>query len=172
MIPKLIPLTQGLTALVDEADFEELSKHRWSAKQDRNTWYASRWVRTGKYRGTTITMHQQLMGVRGVDHRDGNGLNNQRSNLRLVTQQQNSQNSGKCSTKKSSKYKGVSWKSSHKKWAATISNPRKGTAPRSRKHLGYFVEEEAAALAYDNAALELFGEFARPNLGANHGNHS
>lgn len=164
MKPLSIALTKGLTALVDAADFEELSKHRWSAKKDHNTWYAARYVYVGKYKGTTITMHQQLLGAKGVDHRDGNGLNNQRANLRLASAQQNAHNSRKCARKTSSKYKGVWWRSSRRKWAATITIPNSNGVPARRKTLGHFLNEEKAALAYDQAAVALFGEFAKLNF--------
>ena len=88
-----------------------------------------------------------------VDHIDRNPFNNQKSNLRRVTFQQNVMNRGKYA-KASSRYKGVGWFKKYKKWRA-------GIALNDRYyHLGYFTDEKAAALAYNNKAKELFGEYA------------
>ena len=154
---KTIPLSQGKCALVDLGDYHRLAKHKWYAAKRRNTWYAVRNVhRNGKH--TLVYMHIYLTGRRGTDHRDGDGLNNQRYNLRSATNRQNTQNRrGVLGT--SSRYKGVHWYKSRCKWAAYI------TACGRHISLGYFEREEDAAQAYDAAALKYFGEFARPNLG-------
>lgn len=89
-----------------------------------------------------------------VDHWDGNGLNNCRKNLRVCTKQQNNMNTKKRSNR-SSKYKGVHFRAG--RWLAQIQVAGK------KKHLGTFEEEADAALAYNFAATELFGPFARLN---------
>ena len=105
--------------------------------------------------GGNLYMHSLITGFAEVDHWDGDGLNNRRSNLREVTHAQNMGNARKqygCS----SQYKGVYW--GGKKWQAQI-GVNHGT-----RYLGRFVNEEDAARAYDAAALEAWGEFARLNF--------
>jgi AP2 domain/HNH endonuclease len=152
-MPKQIPLSQGKFAIVDDADFEQLSQHKWNAQRNGHTFYA---FRTGK---RTIYLHRQLMGAlpgQQVDHRDTDGLNNQRDNLRLCSAGENRRNMRK--TRGSSKFKGVSWDKVKAKWTAIIYRDYK-------KHpLGRFDNEEDAARAYDAKAKELFGEFARLNF--------
>lgn len=152
--PYKIPLTRGLSAFVDEADFVELSRHKWSAKRGRGTWYAVR--RVGR---TQVRMHREIMGLkagdaRQVDHADGDGLNCRRENLRLCTVAQNQANRG--ATKGStSGFKGVFREAG--KWRAKI-----GFEGRSL-HVGMFGTKEEAAAAYNGAAARLHGEFNRLN---------
>lgn len=91
-----------------------------------------------------------------IDHIDKNKLNNRIENLRECTQRQNSLNQSG-SRRSTSKYKGVSWDKVNKKWLAQIMVHRRG------KKLGRFVDELDAARAYNNAALQYFGEFAQLN---------
>ena len=102
-------------------------------------------------------MHAEILGVPKADHEDGNGLNNQRGNLRPARGWRNNANSRKAAGK-SSKYKGVTWAKDPQKW--------KATAQREGKvfNLGYFKDEVDAAQAYNLMAYELFGEFARFNV--------
>ncbi len=92
-----------------------------------------------------------------TDHEDGNGLNNQKSNLRIVTNAQNHMNK-KGNRNTSSKYKGVCWNKESNKWTSSITLNQKQT------HLGYFTCEKKAAKAYDKKAKELFGEYSRLNF--------
>jgi len=155
---KQIPLTQGKVALVDDADFEELNQWKWYAVWDGWHWYAIRCEQNGG-RKQTIYMHRQIMGAardQQIDHRNRTGLDNQRGNLRFCTTGQNAMNRKKragCS----SRYKGVTWYKLYGKWMAYIKRRGKQTT------LGYFDEELDAALAYNEAATEYFGEFARLN---------
>lgn len=117
---KKIPLTRGMFAMVDDEDYEELSKYKWCVHNDKCTLYAKRAVSiNGKHK--TIVLHKAILGEipNGyvIDHIDGNGLNNQRSNLRIVTMRQNMQNLHKT---KSSIYPGVSWNKQTNKWRAII----------------------------------------------------
>jgi hypothetical protein len=149
-------------ALVDDADYEELMKYKWSARQEPGShlWYAirrERKPRSARERDTrkVIIMHRVIMNAPPfveVDHRDHNGLNNVRSNLRLCDRSQNMSNMS--IRKHSSIYKGVTWRKDRLKWAATIT--------KNRKHncLGHYVNEIDAARAYNVAAQKLFGEFA------------
>jgi hypothetical protein len=150
---KKIKLTRGRCALVDDQDFEYLNQWKWFYG---NHGYAQR--RLGK-RGRMLGMHRVIMGEpKGflVDHIDGDGLNNCRSNLRVATHAQNLCNRGKNSNNTSG-FKGVNWHKNAKKWAAAI------MVNRRSHHLGLFSDVQEAAKAYDIAALELHGEFARLN---------
>lgn len=161
---KQIPLSQGLFALVDDEDFEYLNQFKWSARKSKNTYYALRnsCGRNNKKR-FIIFMHRIVLGLNDLqikgDHVDGNGLNNQRYNLRPSTNAENARNA-KPNKNKSSKYKGVSLKKDHydKKWSARI------TFDRKQINIGYFKDEIEAAKAYDKKAKKLFGEFAYLNF--------
>jgi hypothetical protein len=157
---KEIPLTQGKVALVDDEDYEWLSQWKWLYVRSTNDLgYAARsqWLGNGKYK--TIFMHRAILGAQKghkVDHWDVNGLNNQRHNLRLATDSQNTCNQRKHRDGKSH-YKGVHWDKHAAKWRATI-------GWRGHwKHLGLFLNEEDAARAYNVGAREYHGEFARLN---------
>ena len=153
-----VVLTQGKYAIVDPADFYNLSQYKWRVKKEENTAYAQR----AEYkRRTTIMMHRQIMRAEKnffVDHINHNGLDNRKANLRFATCRQNAWNSRKITNCGTSKYKGVRWNKKSKKWQATICNNN------SRKiHLGFFNDEKAAARAYNKAAQKYRGEFALLN---------
>jgi hypothetical protein len=149
------PTFPSTFAKVDDSDYEALSAFKWSASKPHNVVYVVRGV-TVDGKQTTIRMHQQILGdAIAVDHIDGDGLNNQRANLRKCTDQQNGQNRRK--THGRSKFKGVSWHKGTRKWRATI------VADGRQRALGYFDCEGCAAIAYDRAAKRSFGEFACPN---------
>src|SRR5271157_1434079 len=102
-------------------------------------------------------MHRFVLDVYSpVDHRDGNGLNNQRRNLRKATKSQNGQNRDK-QANNTSGFKGVSWHSASNRWVAQI------TIDKKRTHLGLFVDKEKAACAYNKAAKLHYGSFAKLN---------
>ena len=153
-----IMLTRGLVAIVDEEDFAQLSKFKWYASKDRNTFYAVRRNPKGK-RPKAIRMHREILGYPPglVDHKNRNGLDNRRENLRRCTPAQNQQNRRKKITSKSS-LKGITWHAARKKWQAQIKVNKKNI------YLGLFKTEEQAAKAYDEAATRYFGEFARGNV--------
>lgn len=142
-------------ALVDDGDYEYLNQFRWSVGKSGKILYA---IRATRVDGKIIMqfMHGAIMNAKGVDHIDGNGLNNQRSNLRLCTQSENGMNM-RNRENTSSIYKGVYFSKSAQKWCAAIKINRKGIS------LGLFVSELDAAKAYNAKAIELFGEFARLN---------
>jgi hypothetical protein len=146
-----IPLGCGKYALVDAADYEWLNQWRWHSING----YAVRCER-----GKRIFMHRAIMRApkgKIVDHGDGNRCNNYRTNLRICTRQDNVHNAAKRAGS-SSRYKGVSFCRRPGKWHAQIKF--KGHSI----HLGYFGDEAEAARAYDRAAVERFGVFARPSF--------
>jgi len=157
---KVIPVSRNLLALLDDEDYELISKWKWSALPGKNTFYARRLVAvrgTGKRKN--ILMHRLVTNVgddKEVDHRDGNGLNNQKSNLRICNPSQNSQNCQRYKNNTSG-VKGVSFRKDRGVWVAEI------TCSGKKYYLGYFQNINDALLAYNNAAKQLHGEFAKPN---------
>jgi hypothetical protein len=155
---KIIKLTRDKEAIVDDEDYEYLNQWKWYCS---STGYANRAsARDKNYKQKKILMHRIIMKApksMQVDHIDSNRLNNSKSNLRLVTKQQNHMNRRKLNKKTSSKYKGVSYYSIAKKWVATIYYKNK------RYHLGYFNFEAEAVAAYNLAAVSIHGEYARLN---------
>ena len=155
-----IPLTQGKTALIDVEDYELVSQYKWHTKEDDDRLYALHTINLSNGRVTGISMHRLILNAKNgekVDHINGNGLNNRRCNLRIVTDSQNSMNRRKYKNS-TSKYKGVSWYKRYNKWLSCIESNKKNLT------LGYFLKEEDAARAYDKKAKELFGEYARLNF--------
>lgn len=157
---KMISLTKGLFAIVDNEDFEHLTRWKWRAQRARagsNKFYAVRGGPTVNGKRTVIWMHNEIMQSRArLDHIDRNGLNNQRANLRRATHQQNCLNMFSEAANRSG-FKGVSWKATHGQWCAQI------RANGKVRHIGLFDQKEAAAAAYDLAAKAHFGEFALTN---------
>lgn len=157
---KEIKLTQGKVALVDDEDFDYLNQFKWYAREYDHTFYACRAVPIGNSKQKVVRMHRVILGLTEaktlVDHKDHNGLNNQRNNLRTATPLDNAANRKGFG---SSKYLGVtlSARNAKKPW---VSRVHKGS---TSFHLGYFKNEVDAALAYNKKAQELFGEFANLN---------
>lgn len=161
---KEIPLTQSKVALIDDEDYKRLSEYKW--KYDNYNNYAERTVRIpGSLQFKHISMAQEVLQFYGlIDHKDHNGLNYQKLNLRKCTTSQNGQNRRKQKGKVSSKYKGVyAEKKRKKKWRANIIL-RDIFGQQYRKTLGHFSVEEEAAKAYDEAARFYFKEFAALNF--------
>jgi len=150
---RYIPLTRGLWAVVDAADFERLNKYRWYASPSGGgKMYARRNTKTG-----TVLMHREIMkppkGMH-VDHKDRNGLNNRPDNLRNCTPAQNEYN--KAPRGKKSRFKGVYPRG--EKWYAVFKHKGK------TYYLGTFDDEVEAAKARDRKAYELEGEYAYLNV--------
>jgi hypothetical protein len=152
---KKIPLTQGKFAIVDDEDFEFLNQWKWHAHKGGNTFYAERNIRKSDGKKTTIAMHQVLAKRLGFKHRadhiDGNGLNNQKSNLQDLTNKQK-QNAEKqrLSKNNTSGHKGVCWFKRDSKWLARIRHNGKGT------HLGLFDKLEDAIAARKDGERKYF----------------
>lgn len=161
---KRIQLTRGYVALVDDEDYERVAAYKWCVSVRKHTAYAAR---TGPMvRGNTeprIYMHRFILNApKGmqVDHVNGDGLDNRRANLRLVSQRQNSQNS-----RARTYINDVSVKSEHKGvWANKGRFTVFINGPYGRRYVGIYLDERAAALAYDQAARLLHGEYARLNF--------
>ena len=156
-----IPLTQGRFAVVDPADYESLSRHKWRLckTKGKNVLYAERTVRRSDGTYSRMLMHREVLRPpRGyvIDHVNGCGLDNRRANLRLATAAQNAWNAGGRGGR--SGYKGV-WLAKDKGlWRASI------VCCGRRRHLGYFRDKRDAAKAYDRAAREYHGQFAVLNF--------
>jgi hypothetical protein len=154
-----IPLTKGKVAIIDEADREVVAAFTWHTRQNRKVCYAESGARRSG--STRYMMHRLILGVCDredliVDHRDGNGLNNTRGNLRLATASQNAANSRIAGNP----YRGVTFRRDAiaRKWLARI------LVDGQRRSLGTYATAEEAATAYDAAAKQLFGEFATLNF--------
>lgn len=155
-----MPLSKGLFALIDECYLAEVQRYTWCAEAAKLTYYAFAKVRkSGRQR--TLRLHRliaDLLGIEGqVDHKDGNGLDCRARNLRRGAGSLNCANQRKRRRPASSQYKGVS-RRPYNRWQGQIQVSGK------RTHLGYFATEEQAAVAYDKAALVLWGEYAHLNF--------
>lgn len=157
---KEIELTQGKVAIVDDEDFEYISQWKWCY---HSAGYA---VRAEGKRGKQvhIYMHREILKPPSgmfTDHVNGDRLDNRKINLRSCNDSQNASNKG-LQKNNTSGYKGASWCNKYKKWLSSITFTKNRRV--SKKFLGYFKSAEAAARAYDKAAREKFGEFARLNF--------
>lgn len=156
---KLIPLTQGKFAIVDNEDFKRLSTYKWQVKLDKHVWYARAFSAMKDGKREWLSMHRIILGLtkgdkQQSDHINHNGLDNRRCNLRICTCGQNLQNQRPQIKNKTSKYKGVSWRRDRKFWTAKIQLNKK------RISAGNYQSEIDAAKAYNQKAMELFGDFA------------
>ena len=144
---KEIPLTRGYVALVDDADYELVSRFKWYALPTGNTVYAQRGIHRPDGPGQTRQlMHRLILGLTDpkvcVDHIDRDGLNNQRDNLREATNRQNQWNAAKHKDAPADVAKGVHWVTEHKRWRVTIKHEGE------RMYLGqYKTKDEANAVA-------------------------
>ena len=146
---------------IDPQDYDLIKGYHWYARPSStgHTFYATATIHKPDGPTTSIQMHRILVpGVEDIDHKDLNGLNNRRENLRPATRSQNMANKRKRWEKATSEFKGVQWRKALHKFRARICVNGK------RIDLGHFESEEDAARAYDKAAVEHFGEFACLNF--------
>ena len=153
-----IPLTRGQEAVIDPADYGLVKGYSWRCAEDYGRLeYAVTTAKQTDGSRRTVRMHSLIMGAKpgqAVDHINGDGLDNRRQNLRFADDRRNQANQH--SVRGRSRFKGVYLKSG--RWCAKIKE--RGT----QQHLGYFDDEVDAAIAYDQAALKMHGEFANPNF--------
>lgn len=157
---KLIPLTQGRAAIVDDTDYFALRVYSWCYKRCGTSQYAARGTKNNGIQ-KTILMHRMILNAPDgieVDHINGNGLDNRRCNLRLASSSQNHFNQRKQQRQTSSQYKGVYWHQRDKVWMSRIQ------AFGSDHYIGSFSSEREAALAYNIAAIKYHGEYANLNI--------
>lgn len=151
-----VPLTRGRVAVIDAADASLVGAFNWFAWPFSGKVYAVR-GETKNGKRSQVLMHRVIMGTpdgMDTDHRDGDGLNNRRSNLRIATRSQNMHNK-KMQGNNTSGYKGVHWHKGRRMWQANIKLNDK------RKYLGSFNTREEASAAYWAAAQEMHLDFAR-----------
>ena len=163
---KVIALTQGFSTIVDDTDYTELSRFKWHTHRCGKHIYAGRTITLSGHgalrKRKVILMHREILELLGAsegDHRDGNGLNNQRYNLRPATRSQNGCNQRKTHGK--SRFKGVTWHEKAGKWQAQICF--RVDRKLHTDYLGHFTEETEAAKAYDLAAKQRHKSFAHLN---------
>ena len=157
---KEIQLTQGKVALVDDEDYEYLIQWKWQVNKNGNKFYAvTSWLINGKYR--TINMHRLITNNKNTkmhtDHINGDGLDNRKINLRICTHSQNAMNRGAQSNNKTG-HKGVSYEKKLNKFKVQIRVNKKNIT------IGYYINLNDAAKAYNSAALKYHGEFAQLNV--------
>lgn len=141
--------------LFDDEDFDLLKIRSWCVFASTRTFYAQ-----ASIKNKNVYMHRYLLNAlpgQEIDHINGNGLDNRRENLRICNRRENCMNVSKAKNK-SSIYKGVSWRTRQKGWRASIASNYR------YYELGVFKSEIDAALAYNEKAKELFGEFAKLNI--------
>lgn len=151
---KLIPLSQGKFAIVDAEDFIWLNQWKWHYNKRG---YAMTHLPWKNNKREALMMHRVIMQAeknKCVDHINGVGLDNQKSNLRVCVMAENQRNR-KFNKNNTSGYKGVF--KNRKKWSAVIRSDSK------EFYIGRFDNAEDAAIAYDTKALEIHGEFAKTN---------
>jgi hypothetical protein len=153
----VIPLTQGKFAKLDSEDYDIIKNYSWYYSNG----YAYTNITLPNDKQTTLRMHRLIMGLTDpkiqCDHINHDELDNRRINLRQCTNQENNRNRN-CNKNSTSKYKGVCWYKRDNKWRSSIKFNNK------QIHLGYFYDENEAAIAYNNKSKELFGEFANLNI--------
>lgn len=156
---KEIPLTYGAIAIVDDEDYDELSRHKWLLNKDGYAQRTAKKAEKEPRKQRVILMSRFLLGITGnelCDHINGNKLDNRKGNLRIANASQNMVNRLK-QRNNTSGYKGVCKTSSCNRWVAQI------YCDKQYIYLGRHDSAEEAALAYNLKAKELYGEYARLN---------
>lgn len=149
-----IPLTKGKFAVIDDDDYDKIAGYKWCFA--KAGYAASR----KKNYGEQVLMHRIILNAgktQSVDHKNGNGLDNRKNNIRLCSHQQNMMNR-KMPCHNTSGYKGVTWDKQMKKWRAQLRHSK------TNSYVGLFSNIVEAAKEYDKKAREVFGEYARTNF--------
>lgn len=156
---KLMPLTQGKFAMVDDEDFDYLSQWKWGISKGYATRKSYLGFIDGKHKRGFFSMHRvinkTLVGM-DTDHINGDRLDNRKENLRSATRTENIFNRPKHKNSRSG-YKGVNWRKDLKKWRAEIQ------FNGIRKTIGFFENIDDAVKAYDECAIQYHGKFAKIN---------
>lgn len=145
---KLIPLTQGQFAKVDDEDFERLSKFKWCSSKKNSGHYAVRHI--------VVYMHREVMGSpvgMVIDHKNHDSLDCQKENLRACTLSQNNMNRRGAASNSKTGLRGVCWNKQKKKWQASI------RAKGRNRLIGFFEDKYQASQAYKIENKKYFGEF-------------
>ena len=156
-----LPLTRGMYAIIDAADVPLVAGYNWRAKKPRGTrytWYA---VRSTYSQPSTAYLHRAINGEGTIDHRNRNGLDNRRVNLRPCSESQNRAN-GSLRLDNTSGIRGVFWDGEKRRWMARVDMNKRRWQRR-------FHSLNEAIQARDAKALEMQGEFAilnRPSSSA------
>jgi hypothetical protein len=156
-----IYLGQNEYTIVEPADYYAFSKYNWILIRCNKKPYAVSEFKIGRKKTKRVYLHRAIMKApkrRLIDHRNCDGLDNRRANLRFATYAQNLANRAKTKSKTTSKYRGVSFNKVGKKWGATI-----GWRHKTR-WIGWFENEIDAAKAYDKAARKYYKDFASLNF--------
>jgi hypothetical protein len=149
----IVAVNTGEEILLDDADVPLVAGYRWAVHgRGRN-----RYAQSSRSGGGTVYMHRLILDCEEADHVNGHGLDNRRANLRAATHSQNMANA-RIQEGRSSRYKGVTWDRYRSCWVASI------TVDYRRRDLGHYDVEDDASRAYDAAAREAWGEFARLNF--------
>ena len=161
---KLIPLSRrknckypGLFATVDDEDFESVSQSKWSVQKSGVNFYAVRNIVKENGKKGMQLLHRFLLELTDpaiiADHKDNNGLNNCRENLRIADKIGNNRNRNRKFLNGANEFRGTSYNKNAGLFSAQIHQNNK------KIHLGYFPTAELASEAYEKKAKELFGEF-------------
>ena len=155
-----IYLTQGQKTIVDKDDYEFLSKHKWCAiySKKRGDYVAVTRTECINCKKRTVYMHREIMRPLKnlhIDHINHNPLDNRKNNLRICTPTENQWNrKGANKNNNTSNYKGICYDLYHKSWKSSIGYHNKSL------HIGYFKNKNEAVVAYNQVAIEKYGNYA------------
>lgn len=145
--------------ILDLEDYGKILKYSWHIKKGGNTFYAATNIKISENKRKTLLMHTLITGYKIVDHKNGNGCDNRKNNLREVNKGENNRNAKTRKDKTTSKYKGVVFMKDREKWRARINSEN-----NKRIVVGQFNSEIEAAKAYNEAAKKYYGNFAKLNI--------